>query len=273
MKMKFGKLIFGAAFLLLGVFASCDKDNEGALYQPTNSNVTLEKDNFGVITSTETSKDIAIRVYRAQTAGELTVGYTMITSAEGIFTDLDNGKVTFENGSGVAVINIKAENMVPGNKYDLKIELDDAAKATLDTITNHANYTADLSVFCEYVWEALDGKAVYNSPVAFENSWEVDVMRAKGTDIYKMVGLYEEAYDVIFSIDADNNVIVEEQPAWTYENGGTKYAVHVVGNANGDQSGNAGKYDPATKKVQLTLFHFIPKVGDFGTFADELTLP
>lgn len=68
-------------------------------------------------------------------------------------------------------------------------------------------------------------------------------------------------YDIVFSIDKDNNVIVAPQPAWNHPSYG---AVYVMGNAEGDAvadgsgSGVAGTYDPETGVVSMAMFHFIP---------------
>lgn len=78
-------------------------------------------------------------------------------------------------------------------------------------------------------------------------------------------------YDIVFSIDEKNNVIVAPQPAWNHPKYGT---VYVIGNADGDAaadgtgSGVAGTYDPETGVVSMAMFHFIPNTGSFGTVAD-----
>ena len=78
-------------------------------------------------------------------------------------------------------------------------------------------------------------------------------------------------YDIVFSIDKDNNVIVAPQPAWNHPKYG---AVYVMGNAEGDAvadgsgSGVAGTYDPETGVVSMAMFHFIPNTGSFGTKDD-----
>lgn len=78
-------------------------------------------------------------------------------------------------------------------------------------------------------------------------------------------------YDIVFSIDKDNNVIVAPQPAWNHPSYG---AVYVMGNAEGDAaadgsgSGVAGTYDPETGMVSMAMYHFVPNTGSFGTLDD-----
>lgn len=78
-------------------------------------------------------------------------------------------------------------------------------------------------------------------------------------------------YDIVFSIDKDNNVIVAPQPAWNNPKYG---AVYVIGNAENDAaadgsgSGVAGTYVPETGVVTMAMYNFIPNTGSFGTFDD-----
>lgn len=78
-------------------------------------------------------------------------------------------------------------------------------------------------------------------------------------------------YDIVFSIDKDNNVIVAPQPAWNHPKYG---AVYVMGNAEGDAAANgsgsgvAGTYDPETGMVSMAMYHFVPNTGSFGTLDD-----
>ncbi|MDY6205382.1 MAG: hypothetical protein SPI30_01335 [Prevotella sp.] len=269
MKVRLNKFLLGAALLAVGILSSCNTDNEGRLYTPTNSNVTLENAAPATIQSYETSKDIVVRVFRSTTAGEQTVAYSFTPDTDGIFTDTNGGQATFADGSGVALITIKAENMERGSTYGFTITLDEALKSTIDTVTNHANYTTTVSVFCDYNWVSVDGKGSLVS-AAFGETWEVDLMKAEGYNVYKVLSMYAENVDVIFEIADDNSVTVASQYAWDSSDYGK---VYVVGDVNGDQSGVAGTYSADSKTVTLSLNHYVPGVGSFGTFVDVLTLP
>lgn len=80
------------------------------------------------------------------------------------------------------------------------------------------------------------------------------------------------AYDIVFSINAKNEVTVAPQPAWTHPSYG---AVYIMGNAEGDSqsngsgSGLAGTYDPETGVVTMLVNHFVPNTGSFGSFEDD----
>lgn len=83
-------------------------------------------------------------------------------------------------------------------------------------------------------------------------------------------------YDIDFTIDSKNRIIVKPQAAWVHQDYGD---VYIMGNAAGDAkadgsgSGVAGMYDPATGIAQMALYHFVPGVGSFGTFMDIVIFP
>lgn len=79
-------------------------------------------------------------------------------------------------------------------------------------------------------------------------------------------------YDIVFTINAKNQVVVAPQPAWNHTSYG---AVYVMGNADDDAttdgsgSGVAGTYDPKTGLVKMQMYNYVPGVGSFGTFEDD----
>ena len=79
-------------------------------------------------------------------------------------------------------------------------------------------------------------------------------------------------YDIVFTINAKNEVYVASQPAWNHSSYGT---VYVMGNVDGDAtakgegSGLAGTYDPETGLVTMAMYNYVPDLGAFGTFEDD----
>ncbi len=79
-------------------------------------------------------------------------------------------------------------------------------------------------------------------------------------------------YDIVFSIDKDNNVIVATTAS--LESSKIWRCLCVTGNAEGDAaadgsgSGVAGTYNPETGMVTMAMYNFIPNTGSFGTFDD-----
>ena len=266
--MKINKFFLGlAAIVMAGFTTSCDTDVEGPTYTPLASNVTFESETQE-LTTAEENITVPVRIVRATTKGNLTVNYTTETQ-DAVFTDENNGQVTFADGQGLAVINIKASNMAKGVDYTLKLNLDEATyKALADTIVDNQLLTSTIIVHSDYNWVAL-GKGFYSSPEWWEEEFYVDVMQAEGTNIYRLKSLFASGYDIDFTITSDNKVFVDQQASWKHSSYGT---VYLWGYANEDSSGYAGPYDPTTKKATLTLVHFV-EAGSFGSYTDVLTMP
>ena len=125
------------------------------------------------------------------------------------------------------------------------------------------------SISKEYSWVAL-GKGHYSSPEWWEEEFDVDIMKADGYPVYKILSLFEEGYDIEFEITPENYVIVHKQASWVHSSYGV---VSLQGYYKaGDYVDVAGLYHPDTKVCDMTLVHTV-SAGSFGNFTDTLTLP
>ena len=87
--------------------------------------------------------------------------------------------------------------MEPGTTYTCKLTLSDEDVATADTIIGGSiNATTTVTVMRDYDWEEL-GMGVYSSEL-FGESWDQPVLRAKGTNVYKLPDCLYKGYDIQF---------------------------------------------------------------------------
>ena len=135
--MKINKYFLGLVAVVMVGLSSCNTDVEGTTYSTDPSLQSLSFDAAEQsLTATADQSEISttIRLTRGVTAGAKTVNFTAEASEEGIFTNDCNGSITFADGQNEAVIAIKAANLEKEKSYTYTITLDDAAKASLDTI-------------------------------------------------------------------------------------------------------------------------------------------
>lgn len=263
------KYILGLAVLVGGVFASCDTDNEGTIYRTTAQNISFENAEPATVVTKASSVTVPVSIVRTNTSGEYTVHYTLSSEDAGIFSDANNGTLTFAAGEWSKTFNIEASNMKGGTLYTCKLALSDADALTADTVLNKKNaIETTINVMCDYTWVSI-GKGFYSSPEWWEEEFDVEIEKAEGANVYKIVSLFEKGYDIQFSIGADNVVIVQPQASWKHSSYGV---VTLEGFENQDKSYVAGTYDPTTKQVALTLRHYV-SAGSFGAYTDTLTLP
>ena len=263
------KYLLGLAVLAGGMFASCDTDNIGTEYNTTAQNISFQNAKPATIVTKASSVTVPVSIVRTNTSGEYTVHYTLTSDEAGIFTDSNNGTITFAAGEWQKTFSIEATNMKGGTLYSCDLTLSEADVLTTDTVLGKKNNSVTtIKVMCDYNWVAL-GKGFYSSPEWWEEEYDVDIEQAEGTNLYRVKNLLADGYDIQFTIGSDNVVIVEPQASWFYKGYGD---VTLEGAGEGYV---AGTYDPATKTIELTLTHILPAAGNynFGTFTDTLTLP
>lgn len=263
--MKINKIIFGLALVAGGLFSSCNTDVEGTYYTPTTQNVSFQTEEPGQILTDDASYTIPVRVVRSDVKTAYTAHYTLESADAGIFTDAGNGTVNFAAGQGVAVVNIQAANMTPGQEYSAVLTLSDADAALADTITNNAIFSTTLSIKRNFVWETI-GTATFVSG-AFEDSWSQTVLHAVGSNIYRLPDLYEKGLNVDFKLNSDNTVTVASQYAWN----DSQYGKAYVRSVESKGASYTSKYDPATGKLSLILEHYV-SAGSFGAYLETITI-
>ena len=263
--MKLAKYILGLALVAAGL-TSCDQDNVGAIYEPKVANVSFISAEQSTLTQ-ESTIEVPVAVSRAITNGAYTANVTMTDASEGV--TLKSNQVNFADGEGMAYAIIEITNMQKGTNYSCKLTLSDADKQSANTEFGKQVTTTTVNVMCDYNWINM-GEGFYSSPEWWEEEFYVPIRHAEGTNIYRMMGLFQSGYDIDFSIESDNKVYVASQPSWYHSSYGD---IYLVGDANDTADGYAGTYDPATKKVTFILYHYVPGLGGFGTFVDTLTMP
>lgn len=198
---------------------SCDKENEGAIYNSAFNNVTWEQDEVSTTTA-ETNLTMPVMITRNHKDGALTVDYTVESSDPEVLSDDCNGKVTFADGSGSAVVNVKATNMEKGETYTYKMKLADDVVADVDTNFNNVNQEVTITIVSDYTWlaagtcEFVDVN-LFGDNVASEDA--IPVFNAKENPVlYKIpnpwplvytapddVKYFAESSDIKFTLNAD----------------------------------------------------------------------
>lgn len=209
--MKITKYLFGLALLALGMsMTSCDKENEGAIYNPASSNVSWEQKAYSTKTAEETI-EVPIMISRATKDGELTVNYTVEASDPEVLSDDHNGKVNFAAGEGMATVKVKAANMEKGTTYTYTMTLDDASAAADENLS--AIKTITVRIESDYTW--LDGGTCRFIDFNFGDGveGEVEVLKAQeNPNIIKLLNPFLALYgenpdDAEYFKDSDDIIV------------------------------------------------------------------
>ncbi len=207
--MKINKFIIGLA-IIAGGLTSCDTDNVSTKYNPTSQNISFDSENSASVTTTDSEVELYVTVWRSIKQGSYTAHYTMETSEDGIFTDTNNGAVTFLDGESKATITLKASNFTKGSEYTATLTLSDADIMTADSIIGNPNIETTVTVTSDYAWTYL-GEGYYYSEL-FEEGWTQPVYKAEGANVYKMTDCVYSGYDLKFELSADGQSLVAFNP-------------------------------------------------------------
>lgn len=190
--MKYIKFL-AIAIMAVIAFASCDSDQEGVIHQPLGESISYAQKASSFLFD-DAEATVQIRMVRSQKVGEYTAHYSLVSNQANVFTDLNNGTVTFADGQTVAYVSVKASNMEGGKTYKATLKLSDTDINTTDTITNSAIHAHALSIKRDYVWAPygrgyyIDGN--FNAFFGVDNSlwYAVDIETAAdedGTVLYR----------------------------------------------------------------------------------------
>jgi len=198
---------------------SCDQENEGAIYNSAFNNVTWEKESMSTTTAEE-NLVVPVMITRNHKDGALTVDYTVETNDPEVMSDDCNGKVTFADGSGSAVVNVKATGMEKGETYTYKMKLADAIVADVDTNFNNVNQEVTVTIVSDYTWVDAGTCEFVDVNLFGDNEASKDavpVLNAKEKpELYKIlnpwplvytapddVKYFAESSDIKFTLNAD----------------------------------------------------------------------
>ena len=192
-----------AIALTAGFFASCSTEGVWEPYDTTSEPTYSfeQKTSNYVLTATDTLYQVAVKVFRNNANGDVTLPLDVKFNND-IMT-CDTAAVTFENGKDYAefLVNVDYENIAVGTKYtaDIAFVVD-----SLNYFEHNASLTANsstsISLQLEYTWESI-GKALYTDDfmTSFYSlpeivTYEVEAEVAVGTNIIRLKNVYGAAY-------------------------------------------------------------------------------
>ena len=199
----FKSFIVMAIALTAGFFASCSTEGVWEPYDTTSEPTYSfeQKTSNYVLTATDTLYQVAVKVFRNNANGDVTLPLDVKFNND-IMT-CDTAAVTFENGKDYAefLVNVDYENIAVGTKYtaDIAFVVD-----SLNYFEHNASLTGNsstsISLQLEYTWESI-GKALYTDDfmTSFYSlpeivTYEVEAEVAVGTNIIRLKNVYGAAY-------------------------------------------------------------------------------
>lgn len=245
-------------------FNACTEECDYLPAEPVNKNCSkasfsaAEDGFFLEVTPTE-EKKMTLTLTRENTESEATIELLVKQNDNDIFQIPES--VTFASGVGSTTFDVTFPDAEIGVKYSLTLALKNDDVDPYQEVT-----TATLDGSIQVVqWEPI-GTGSLNSGF-FEETIPCEIMKASHAAWYKAVDPVEEGKSIVFKVDENNSVLVEDQAIYTHPSYGLVYVNNIQNNPKGE-----GTYDPEKNIIQAALYYYCG-AGYFGTFVETLTLP
>lgn len=304
--MKFNKILAlpALALTLLGLGACSDEVKYDPAQPDTNAEVF-----FASTTPTSVALDndqnvIAIPIYRANSAGSVTVALSSSQTADGEPTTMFSvpGDVTFADGSDVAevTVNLDFSNIKANTKYALTLTIDDAAATNYGKRTQ--TFTITYAPWSE--WKVAKDYGEYTLAARYSGVSDVIIKERKnllddnqlqymvvGADDkqYGKAGLFNNSFTInlnketnAVSINPQDIGMPYEQTYKCYITDSYTFFTKVVNGPELDdpvdpeQYKNASKFNPETGMMTISAVYYVimgNQIGWFGPADEFLQLP
>lgn len=260
--MKVNKYIIGIFVATATLFASCDTDNKGDIYNGTTIGVTFATSTQSVSFPSTGYEGFDVEVFRAKSSEAATIDLSaklVVGKEEQVLPASITvpSSVSFAAGEFKTNIHVTVGDIIPGQNYKVKISLPEET-ATMDQTSDKV-----ITVYRDYTFSSLGTGTFKSAAMAEEGedfaTWEVEVQKADQISWYKAIDLYEEGYNIVFKVNEAHEVTVESQPAWKHASYGEIFV--------------SGKGTLEDGVIIVKLSHDVPNVGSFGEYKEILYLP
>ena len=245
------KLYILIIFCLVVSMSSCNTDNEGTEYTPTSGQASFlaSVSNLEILAS---ESSFEVQLNRAETSEALTIPLT-VTDASGVFTVPSSA--SFKAGEGSVMIKVDVKSTVEvGSVYVLKLAIPSENLSAGGVSTTTINFAKS------YIWKSY-GTGQFTSEF-FEETWDQEIQKAEGFNVYRLVDCYEKGYPVMFTLSDDNTSVTKfnkQALVSSYSSYGVLSATYVKSEIEG-------------KKITFNLT-FTVSAGSFGDMEEILVMP
>lgn len=251
--MKIKKYLFGLGIAMTTLFASCETDNEKAIFEEANMGVAFEFAAQDVTFPANGYEGFDVEIVRAQTAEAATVPLTA-TMADGSAVPVEiqvPSEVSFEAGEGRKTFHVTVGDIESGMDYNLNITVDPAYASSFEGAVT----TKTITIYRDYTYSPIGTGHVVSAFAGGEGDCEFE--KADNITWYRAIAPYEEGYNLVFQVQADGKtVVVTSQPVIS------EYGEVSV----------AGQGELVDGVITVSL-EFTVSAGSFGIFEEVFTLP
>lgn len=194
MIMRINKVIFGFTVVIAALFSSCNKDNEGAIYNnQSTAGVSFTASTLGAVSVPASKPVFDVEIIRGNTAAAATgtVTATLVVDKTEI-PGVTVSNYNFAAGEGRTTISVNIAPLEVGLQGTLTLKISDTDKSVGSVATT------TLKCSKAYEWKSL-GTGTYTDAWTTASddqpdgiTYKVEIMKADGFDRYRIMNPYKE---------------------------------------------------------------------------------
>ena len=272
MNMKTTKYLFGLVFAVMAMLPSCNKDNEGAIYNSDNGAVSFTSTNLGSVTVLPNEPTFEVEIVRGNTSNDLSGKITSEalvgkTPLEGVTVS----DYSFKAGENKTTVKVDVTTLAIGDVLTVNLKIDDSQ------VSIGGNASTTIKVNKAYNWISLGTGTFTDNFCIGDIAYNVEIQKAEGFDRWRVIAPYDES---IKNDDGGNGDWLAGEAApyiefWLTDEGYVDYNPFFTGLNYSANSGNpiyayspvAFGIDPKYNKfiddktIHLSPYYYIPALG------------
>ena len=272
MNMKTTKYLFGLVFAVMAMLTSCNKDNEGAIYNSDNGAVSFTSTNLGSVTVLPNEPTFEVEIVRGNTSNDLSGKITSFSlfvksSLEGVTVS----DYSFKAGENKTTVKVDVTTLAIGDVLTVNLKIDDSQ------VSIGGNASTTIKVNKAYNWISLGTGTFTDNFCIGDIAYNVEIQKAEGFDRWRVIAPYDES---IKNDDGGNGDWLAGEAApyiefWLTDEGYVDYNPFFTGLNYSANSGNPiYSYSPVAfgidpkynkfiddKTIHLSPYYYIPALG------------
>lgn len=197
----------------MGLFASCDTENEGAIYESTETGLSFIASTLQDVVVTAANPTLTVDIFRSNTTSAAT-GSIIMDAVVGKepFTGCTITNYSFNAGEGKTTVTIDVTPLIPGQDLDITLTLPESevgkggVGSTTFTVSKALTWS-DTGTTCTFIDDNFSDSGTVSG---------VKIFKADGLERYKIVQPYQalfegdadvaDADDIIFTLNSDGSI-------------------------------------------------------------------
>lgn len=279
------KLTLALVVLCMGLLTACNQDQEGAIYQPNNAELSFNSSALEDVAVPAGNPVYNLEVFRgnvnATPQGKPSFSVTVKQNGQNV--ELEGCTISdyqFEEGASRGYVAINVSPLAVGVNANVTVKIDDA------DLSAGGVQTTSFSICKEYDWVSLGMGTFTDYFTIGDVTYNVEIQKAEGFDRWRVIDPYAES---IKNDDGDNGDWLDTAACpyiefWNIGDGLVSFNPYYIGLLyQGDPSAKIYAY-PATalgltnisgwadeKTVLLAPYYYVPALGGGFNYATQYT--